>query len=581
MLFRVGVRNVTVTLKYILRKIFYNKRARDREEKKREIKMKPGFLRTRSATSRSSMLYRRRTALTVTFLMLTIMFSIFLVIKSKHFQYRHQIQIEKMYFSNKNFARNHNAYLETIEGKGDQNIIVGNTFLKQFRNKGQVLDDTLYNLNKRDSRVNRDTGKQVRYNADTNPIKFRPEKNKQLRMESISKENKDELILKKLEELSLKVNDISLKIKSGVTDGKKRRKSKATVINQSSVKKCKKSTILFLVTSHSSNTKRRAAIRNNWGFPDIFKLFKTKFDLDYQVYFSVGLADNNEEWKKTNQEAETHQDILIVDRNEDFYDLTRRVMAGFEWAVQQCDFTYLFKMDDDIFINIPNVMNFISNSTIAAHNKTLYAGDMNIEALVNRDPKSKYRVTYKEWPTEIYPPYCSGGGFIISRGIIEQIIPYFDWEDPFKIDDAYIGILIQRARISNIYYYVPEDDDEFWFYSNATRCHYRSKSLVYHKVGDNACMQRLTSRSYLTVQNIVYGIQKRLDEPKSIEALLLSVKVPFGYARNLAIQKITKTKETMKKLPSLDDLPKAATPVDQKKKQRQLYIDLLKSRLNN
>ena len=486
-----------------------------------------------------------------------------------------------MYFSNKNFARNHNAFLETIEGKGDQNIMVGNDFLKQFRNKGQVLDDTLYNLNKRDARVSRDTGKQVGLNADTNPIKFNAEK-KQLQMRSMSNENKDELILKKLEELSAKVNDISMKIKSGITS-RNVRSSKATVINKSTVKNCKnkKTTVLFLVTSHSSNTKRRAAIRNNWGNSGIFKLFKIKFDLDYQVFFSVGLADNNEEWKKINKEAEKYRDILIVDRNEDFYDLTRRVMAGFEWAVQQCDFTYLFKMDDDIFINIPNVMNFLTNTTIAKHNSTLYAGDMNIEALVNRNPKSKYMVTYKEWPTEIYPPYCSGGGFIISRGIIERIIPFFDWEDPFKIDDAYIGILIQRARISDIYYYVPEDDDEFWFYSNATQCHYRSKSLVYHKVGDNACMQKLTSRSYLNVQDVAYEMQKRLDAPKTVEELLLSVRVPFGYAKNLAIQEVTKSQKSMKKMPSLDDLPKAATPIDQKKKQRQLYIDLLKSRLNN
>ena len=544
--------------------------------------MKPGFFtKSRSkVTSRSSMLYRRRTALTVVFVLLTVLFSILLVIKSKNIQYRHQIQIEKMYFSNKNFARNRNAYLETIEGKADQNVIVDNDFLKQFRGKGQDLDGTFYNLdnNKQKSPLSAVNGlsslgnRKYHYSRDKNRIKFHPFK----KAPKESKVNKDALILTKLEELSAKINDISSKIKNGSTDKKKT--AKASVINLPSVRKCKKSTILFLVTSHSSNTKRREAIRNNWGFSDIFRLFKIKFGLDYQVFFSVGLADNNEESKNINKEAETFQDILIVDRNEDFYDLTRRVMAGFEWAVQQCDFTYLFKMDDDIFINIPNVMEFLSNSTIAAHNKTLYAGDMNIDAFVNRDPKSKYRVTYKEWPTEIYPPYCSGGGFIISRGLIEKITPYFDWEDPFKIDDAYIGILIQRARIADVYYYVPEDDDMFWFYSNATECSYRPKSLVYHKVGDVACMQKLTSRAYLQVHNIAYKIQKQIDTPKSIDELLLSVKVPFGYARNMALKKPKKSFE--RKLPSLDDLPKAATPVDQKKKQRELYIQLLKSRMN-
>ena len=548
--------------------------------------MNPSFFRSRSTVaSRASMLYRRRTALTFAFLALTILFSVLLVIKSKHFQYRHQIQIEKMYFRNKDFARNHDAYLETIEGKGDHEVIVDNSFLKQFRRRGkeQDLDDALYNMENSNNdniknnfmkkNINNNNGELTYVETKNEKVKFHPERKKS--PPNIG--NKDELILKKLEELSAKVNAISSKIKNGTTTTQQKT-SKASVINRPTIRKCEKTTVLFLVTSHSSNRKRRQAIRDNWGFPDIFKLFKVKFGMSYQVFFSVGLAENTEEAKKINKEAKKFKDILIVDRNEDFYDLTRRVMAGFEWAVQQCDFNYLFKMDDDIFINIPNVMDFLSNNTIASHNETLYAGDMNIEALVNRDPKSKYMVTYKEWPTEIYPPYCSGGGFIISRNLIEKIIPFFDWEDPFKIDDAYIGILIQRARIPNVYYYVPEDDDMFWFYSNATQCHYRPTSLVYHKVEDAACMQKLTSRAYLQTHNTVYKIQKRMDRPKTVFELLMSVSVPLGYAKNMNLKKPHKV---ARKLPSLDDLPKADTPVDQKKKQRQLYISLLKSRLRN
>eukprot|EP00111_Clytia_hemisphaerica_P006602 TCONS_00019133-protein len=552
--------------------------------------MKPTFQRSRSKVARPGFLYRRRTLLTLGFFSITALLSLFLVIRSKHFLYRHQIQIEKLYYSNKDFAQDRNAYMETIEGKGDQNLIANNEFLKQIRGKGEELSNTLYRLNNQQRALPYPIAEEsVKKMEENIPIRYHPESKETKKTES--KATSSELInatdiLKKLEELTSKVGEISKKIdhedKENTFSMKKN--NKASVINPSSVKKCVNSTILFLVTSHSSNRKRRAAIRNNWGFTEIFRLFKRKFNLDYQVYFSVGLADNYEESVQIKAESEKYKDILIIDRNEDFYDLTRRVMAGFEWAVQQCEFTYLFKIDDDIFINIPNVMQFISNTTITKHKDSLYAGDMNIQAPVIRDSKSKYMVTYKEWPTEIYPPYCSGGGFIISRDIIKQIIPFFDWEDPFKIDDAYIGILIQRARIENIHYFVPEDDDMFWFYSNTSHCQYRPTSLVYHKVGDEKCMQRLTSAAYLNTHKIVYKIEQKLNEPKTENEVLFSVKIPFGFARNMAIKKPVRKRTPFKpwkgKFPSLSDLPKADSPIEMKKKQRNEYLKMMKSRLS-
>ena len=267
-------------------------------------------------------------------------------------------------------------------------MIANNEFLKRIQGKGEELSNTLYRLNNQRAAIPYSIAEESVKKIEENiPIRYHQEG--QNAKESEDQATSSELInakdiLKKLDELTSKVGELSKKMdhedKEHAFSMKKN--NKASVINPSSIKKCGNSTVLFLVTSHSSNRKRRAAIRNNWGFTEIFRLFKHKFNLDYQVYFSVGLADNYEESVQIKAESEKYKDILIIDRNEDFYDLTRRVMAGFEWAVQQCAFTYLFKIDDDIFINIPNVMQFISNSTIVKNKDRLYAGDMNIQAPV-------------------------------------------------------------------------------------------------------------------------------------------------------------------------------------------------------
>ena len=487
--------------------------------------------------------------------------------------YRHQIQFEKLYIHNKDFSQGRNDFIETIEGKGDQNMIArSGELLKRFQGKERELND-IYRLNKNARgliplSIEENKGDTTQQKE---PIKFGSPK------EKAGQPSYGDL-LAKLEHLAEKVGDISEKLKTQKKKDEKpghQKNDKASVINLQQISKCRNTTIIFLVTSHSSNKARRAAIRNNWGYSEIFRIFKDKYGLDYQVYFSVGLADNHEASVDIKKEAESYRDILIIDRNEDFYDLTRRVMAGFEWAVQQCTFQYLFKMDDDIFINIPNVMKLLTNGTISKNKNTLYAGDMNIQAPVNRNPKSKYSVTYKEWPTEIYPPYCSGGGFIISRDIIKQIIPHFDWEDPFKIDDVYVGILIQRARIENMYFYVPEDDDMFWFYSNTSVCEYRTKSLVYHKVGNNTCMRQLTTKAYADIPKITYEIEKMAKTPLTVDDLIKSVQIPRGFARTLAIKRPVRGK-----LPKLSELKKAKSPLDLKKKQRDEYMDILKQRLH-
>jgi Galactosyltransferase. len=303
-------------------------------------------------------------------------------------------------------------------------------------------------------------------------------------------EQREDTMMKKMDGLQQQVATLSKNIASSL----QKHEEIARVTNNEDIKACNNPFVLFLVTSHSSNYQRRKTIRETWAKRDQFSSFVKMFNLTYDVYFSVGKGENKSAIEATRRESRNYGDMLIINREEDFYDLTRRVMAGFKWTSENCLYTYLFKVDDDVFISIPNVMSFLSNDTFKYADE-LYAGDMNINAAVNRNENSKYVVHYNEWPVETYPPYCSGGGFVLSRGIINKIIPYFDWVDPYKIDDAYVGILIQRAKIRNVLYYKPSNKYEFWFYGRTFNCTYIQSSIVHHKVTDYTCMRNLTLTS--------------------------------------------------------------------------------------
>lgn len=428
--------------------------------------------------------------------------------KSSIFE-RKEIQIENLKYGL--YDQNQNSFLSNslkkVMKKYEKNqdsksgILSAYNMLSSFRNNEKELNKNLKLVRKPSTRQNQ-TYKNPTRIAQNDPG-------------LVNDKETLESLMEKIENLSSKLEYVAKKM----SETKPERNNKARVINIEDHKKCNNPTILFMVTSHSANVKRRQTIRNNWGNQERFSAFRTRFNLTYSVFFSVGLGKEKKDIEKTREESRKYHDLVMVNSEEDFYDLTRRVMASFEWAVNHRNFTYLFKLDDDIFINIPNVFAFISNSTIEANKNRLFAGDMNFDAPVSRDPTSKYSATYKEWPVETYPPYCSGGGFFLSRDIIQAIIPYFDWTSPYKIDDVFVGMMVQRAKIENIMLYEPANRYEFWFYGNSSSCEYMTRSMVYHKVDTTQCMESLTMKSVFSIPRAMTIIDYWESKPQSLRSI--------------------------------------------------------------
>ena len=99
----------------------------------------------------------------------------------------------------------------------------------------------------------------------------------------------------------------------------------------------------------------------------------------------------------------------------------------------------------------------------------------------------RYALSKLEHPNENFDPYCSGGGYILSRDVINKIIPYFNWTHPLKIDDAYIGQLVFRR--AGVTAYGPRG-----FYMWNTWCEYDRRLLVTHPVKQERCLNFLKKR---------------------------------------------------------------------------------------
>ena len=232
--------------------------------------------------------------------------------------------------------------------------------------------------------------------------------------------------------------------------------------------------LLILVSTNVGNVDRRHLIRKTWGAD---YSIKTK----WKTVFLLGKNSNDKEMNSAKKESEIYGDMVQADYHEHFWNMSYKVAMGFEWSVKYCNFKYLLKSDDDVFVNTFGLMDFLSKYTTP--NKKFYTGNIMVGSVVLRN--GRYGVSPEEYNETVYKPYCSGGGYVLSRDVVETFLSYFDVLKPLKIDDAYIGLLADRAGVKVTH------NKEFRMYED--KCEYSETTLVQHPArGD--CLKKLYNK---------------------------------------------------------------------------------------
>jgi len=237
--------------------------------------------------------------------------------------------------------------------------------------------------------------------------------------------------------------------------------------------------LLILITTHVSHFHEREVIRNTWGIDPKSNSARWK------TYFLLGRTKNTATLKKLKYESRMFQDIVLGDIYEDFYNLTYKVQMVFEWSLRYCQYDYMLKGDDDVFVNMPKVFDYIQSTDTPR--TELYAGNVQYQAIVLRT--GKYGIDKQEFKKKIYPRYCSGGGFLLSRDIVHRMLPLFNRVKAIKIDDAYIGELALKAGIDVTH------NDNFKMFEDEKKCDYVANTIVHHPVKNEDCMVKLYKES--------------------------------------------------------------------------------------
>lgn len=203
--------------------------------------------------------------------------------------------------------------------------------------------------------------------------------------------------------------------------------------------------LLIIVISKPENYQTRDAIRRTWLSKKIQQIHSSMI-----IKYFFLLDFNDKLTHSIERENDLFQDIIQVDLPEQYTLVTNRVISIFEWSFRFCRTAkFLFKTDDDIFINSILLLKFVSplinqtmNNSFITSEMKLY-GYQHVHPHVFRQAKdtvsARYLITYDEYPCQNYPTFLSGYGYLISKKARDAIL-YTVYQDPepFRISDVYL-----------------------------------------------------------------------------------------------------------------------------------------------
>ena len=201
--------------------------------------------------------------------------------------------------------------------------------------------------------------------------------------------------------------------------------------------------------------KRREVIRQTWGNQSNCEQRKALEDgrlkdLKWLLVFVVGKAGPGTDDDELNKvEARKHNDMLIGNITDNYINNVVKFFMGQVWA-SRFDIKYTMKTDDDVYVRIPRVLEYIVNRKFP---RPFYGGWTYAGTLVNREIGGKWAVSWKYYGEKDWPRFNPGAFFILSSDLLTRLFNYAHLRKPFHADDAYVGVAMRDfgVEITTIY----------------------------------------------------------------------------------------------------------------------------------
>jgi Galactosyltransferase len=132
-----------------------------------------------------------------------------------------------------------------------------------------------------------------------------------------------------------------------------------------------------------------------------------------------------------------------------YKNMTLKQISVLKYLTERCSrirYQYLFKTDDDIVMDLRSITRYINAIPKSGLNprSTIFCFHMNEVPYVPRYA-DKWFVSNSEYPDDLYPAYCSGAGYLISKDLVAVLYDASLHVNTFWVDDTYISGILPQA----------------------------------------------------------------------------------------------------------------------------------------
>ncbi|KAF5285514.1 hypothetical protein FQR65_LT13211 [Abscondita terminalis] len=169
-----------------------------------------------------------------------------------------------------------------------------------------------------------------------------------------------------------------------------------------------------------------------------------------RILFMLGNVRTQEEQLQIEEENEIHKDIIQGSFLDTYRNLSYKHAMTLKYVTYHCSHTqYVLKVDDDIFVNMPTLLDFLKNdsSTYGAKGRMLCYPSYN---LVVPRSNSKWETSFEEYNGTHFPLYCLGFSTIYSPDVVNELYRVVQKTKYFWIEDVFVTGIVRSKTDINI-----------------------------------------------------------------------------------------------------------------------------------
>ncbi|RXG55039.1 Beta-1,3-galactosyltransferase 1 [Armadillidium vulgare] len=230
--------------------------------------------------------------------------------------------------------------------------------------------------------------------------------------------------------------------------------------------------VITVVISAPPNFSARNAVRKSWA---------KHLPKDWEVLFFVGLATSKDLKEEIENEKATFEDVIILDVQESYINLTLKLYLTFYWLHQHCQNSrFLIKVDDDVFLSPSKIKHLIHCSSLAMdilydplalqkceetwdvsnllgyfvdkksrkYLSYIIGGYLYKNVKADRNPYSKWYLSKNLYNSEDLPDFLSGTAYFFSTNLLPYLLKAVSEVPAINLEDLYFTGLVMRKALN-------------------------------------------------------------------------------------------------------------------------------------